>query len=167
MLPPLPLCRSCSSCNHSVAFKRMEIWRLPPILLINIKRFIFEGQWREKRQNYIDYPVRYMLMDHVTWDFMFEPKCIIIVASIFANVLIPYLFVFFSWVLTYLNAFTCLIMHREPLNMLKFVVGEQPKPYHLYAVSNHFGSLAGGHCKYPCYIAYCCYSPIMILLTAD
>ena len=55
----IALCRSCSACNHSAAFKRMELWKLPPILLINLKRFTFEGQWREKRQNYIDYPVRY------------------------------------------------------------------------------------------------------------
>lgn len=60
-----PPCRSCSACNHSVAFKRMEIWKLPPILLINIKRFTFEGQWREKRQNYIDYPVRYCIIEIV------------------------------------------------------------------------------------------------------
>ena len=32
--------------------------------------------------------------------------------------------------------------------MSQFVVGEQPRSYQLYAVSNHFGSLAGGHCKY-------------------
>ena len=47
-----------------------------------------------------------------------------------------------------MHALTCLIMCREPLNMSQFVVGEQPKSYQLYAVSNHFGSLAGGHCKY-------------------
>lgn len=41
--------------------------------------------------------------------------------------------------------------------MSQFVVGEQPKLYQLYAVSNHFGSLAGGHCKYPCY-----YPPIIV-----
>ena len=31
--------------------------------------------------------------------------------------------------------------------MSQYVVGDQPKSYQLYAVSNHFGSLAGGHCK--------------------
>ena len=32
--------------------------------------------------------------------------------------------------------------------MSQYVVGEQPRTYQFYAVSNHFGSLAGGHCKH-------------------
>ena len=32
--------------------------------------------------------------------------------------------------------------------MSQYVVGEQPRSYQFYAVSNHFGSLAGGHCEY-------------------
>ena len=50
--------RNCSFCKHSSgAVKKLEIWKLPAILLIALSRFIHEGLWKEKRQNFIDYPV--------------------------------------------------------------------------------------------------------------
>lgn len=51
-------CRNCSGCKRSPgAVKKIEIWKLPAILLIALSRFTHDGLWKEKRQNYIDYPV--------------------------------------------------------------------------------------------------------------
>ncbi len=51
-------CRGCK--NHVCAFKKMDIWRLPPLLVFQLKRFTYEvGQWsthREKLEGYVDFP---------------------------------------------------------------------------------------------------------------
>ncbi|KAL4216469.1 Ubiquitin carboxyl-terminal hydrolase 8 [Mactra antiquata] len=90
-------CPRCRSYRDSV--KKIEIWKLPAILLIALNRFVYEGQWRNKINANVDFPVR-------------------------------------------------------GLDMSSFVKGPAPKPYRLYAASNHFGTLDGGH-----YTA-CCRNPI-------
>jgi ubiquitin carboxyl-terminal hydrolase 8 len=85
----------CSSCKqHRDASKRIEIWKLPAILLIHLKRFSYDGVWRQKKQNFVDFP------------------------------------------------FT-------GLDMSSVVVGTRDghQEYRLFGVSNHFGTLTGGHCK--------------------
>ena len=51
-------CRGCK--QHVRAFKKMDIWRLPPLLVFQLKRFTYEvGQWsthREKLEGYVDFP---------------------------------------------------------------------------------------------------------------
>eukprot|EP00079_Xenopus_tropicalis_P022925 XP_012814954.1 PREDICTED: ubiquitin carboxyl-terminal hydrolase 8 isoform X2 [Xenopus tropicalis] len=48
----------CSNCKtQRVATKKIEIWKLPPILLVHLKRFSFEGRWRQKLQSYVDFPL--------------------------------------------------------------------------------------------------------------
>lgn len=89
-------CPQCKTYRDSV--KNIVIWKLPPILLIALNRFVYEGQWRTKINAHVDFPVR-------------------------------------------------------GLDMNNFVSGPQAKPYRLYAVSNHFGTLDGGH-----YTA-CCRNP--------
>ena len=87
----------CVKCKQPRdACKRIEIWKLPPILLIHLKRFSFEGMWREKRQNLVDF--------------------------------------------------------KGVLDMSSYVIGgaKPSQPYSLYAISNHYGNIAGGH-----YTAYC------------
>ncbi len=50
------VCRSCTSCKRSAgAIKVIEVWRLPAVLLIGLSRFSLAG-WKDKRQNFIDYP---------------------------------------------------------------------------------------------------------------
>ncbi|PIK56391.1 putative ubiquitin carboxyl-terminal hydrolase 8 [Apostichopus japonicus] len=49
------LCSKCKRLRDSV--KVIRISRLPPILIIHLKRFYFEGMWRQKLQTNIDYPV--------------------------------------------------------------------------------------------------------------
>ena len=86
----------CSSCKEHVrGFKEEHIYKAPPILVVNLKRFIFSPTThrRNKIDTFIDFPI-------------------------------------------------------EGLDLSQFVMswkeGEEPI-YDLYAVSNHFGGLGGGH----------------------
>jgi hypothetical protein len=84
----------CSNCkDHVQAFKKFDLWRLPPMLVIHLKRFSYKKKyWREKLETFVDYPV-------------------------------------------------------HDLDLSELAKGPQAKPpvYELYAVSNHYGSLGGGH----------------------
>ncbi|XP_069767450.1 ubiquitin carboxyl-terminal hydrolase 8 isoform X2 [Narcine bancroftii] len=88
----------CSNCKaHRDSTKKLEIWKLPPILLVHLKRFSYEGRWKQKLQTNVDFPL-------------------------------------------------------ENLELSNYVIGPKNnvKKYNLYAVSNHYGGLDGGH-----YTAYC------------
>lgn len=51
-------CPGCKS--HVRAFKKMDLWKVPPVLVFHLKRFSYEvGQWathREKLDDYVDFP---------------------------------------------------------------------------------------------------------------
>ncbi|XP_038076470.1 ubiquitin carboxyl-terminal hydrolase 8-like [Patiria miniata] len=82
----------CSRCKtNRDSAKVILIWKLPRILLIHLKRFYYEGMWRQKLQTMVDFPLHNMDMSPYT---------------------------------------------RGP---------KPPKPYYLYAVSNHIGTMDGGH----------------------
>ncbi|XP_078097239.1 ubiquitin carboxyl-terminal hydrolase 8 isoform X2 [Mustelus asterias] len=88
----------CSNCKtHRDATKKLEIWKLPPILLVHLKRFSYEGRWKQKLQTNVDFPL-------------------------------------------------------ENLDLTNYIIGPRNnvKRYNLFAVSNHYGGLDGGH-----YTAYC------------
>lgn len=88
-------CRHCKT--HRDAIKKMQIWKVPPILLVHLKRFKYDGRWREKLQTLVDFPL-------------------------------------------------------DNLDLTQYVIGPKHnlKKYNLYAVSNHYGGMDGGH-----YTAYC------------
>ncbi|XP_051952951.1 ubiquitin carboxyl-terminal hydrolase 8-like [Xyrauchen texanus] len=88
-------CRHCKT--HRDAIKKMQIWKVPPILLVHLKRFKYDGRWREKLQTLVDFPL-------------------------------------------------------DNLDLSQYVIGPKHnlKKYNLYAVSNHYGGMDGGH-----YTAYC------------
>ena len=49
--------------EHRRAYKLLEFWRLPPVLIIHLKRFSYDtnGGWaasREKIEDFITFPVR-------------------------------------------------------------------------------------------------------------
>jgi len=88
----------CSDCKEfRQASKKFDIWRLPDILIVHLKRFSYTRLWREKISTYVDFPF-------------------------------------------------------EGLDVKEFVVNpkETNTIYDLYAVSNHYGGMGGGH-----YTAYC------------
>uniref|UniRef100_A0A4W6CEN2 Ubiquitin carboxyl-terminal hydrolase 8 n=1 Tax=Lates calcarifer TaxID=8187 RepID=A0A4W6CEN2_LATCA len=48
-------CRHCKA--HRDSSKKLEIWKVPPILLVHLKRFSYEGRWKQKLQTSVDFPL--------------------------------------------------------------------------------------------------------------
>eukprot|EP01116_Phalansterium_solitarium_P021569 TRINITY_DN6764_c0_g1_i2.p1 TRINITY_DN6764_c0_g1~~TRINITY_DN6764_c0_g1_i2.p1 ORF type:complete len:536 (-),score=227.09 TRINITY_DN6764_c0_g1_i2:174-1781(-) len=86
----------CSGCKEfQQATKKFDLWSLPPILIIHLKRFSYKNRYfRDKLETFIDYPL-------------------------------------------------------HDLDLSAYVKGPidpaAPPLYDLFAVSNHYGSLGGGH----------------------
>lgn len=48
----------CSNCKtRRDSTKKIEIWKLPPVLLVHLKRFSYEGRWKQKLQTSVDFPL--------------------------------------------------------------------------------------------------------------
>lgn len=48
----------CPDCKqYRDATKKIDIWKLPPLLIIHLKRFKYEGVWRDKINSYVDFPI--------------------------------------------------------------------------------------------------------------
>ena len=89
----------CVRCKtHRESAKQLEIWRLPPVLLIHLKRFSYVGKWKQKLDTSVNFPISSLDLSPMT------------------------------------------------LGPLK------PPPYQLFAVSNHSGTLDGGH--YTAYVRH-------------
>eukprot|EP00891_Asterochloris_glomerata_P002915 jgi/Astpho2/2915/e_gw1.00050.93.1_t len=83
----------CSKCKeHVQATKKLDIWSLPEVLVVHLKRFLHTRTRREKIETPVDFPLEGLDLT-------------------------PYL------------------LHHQDV----------PAVYDLYAVSNHFGGLGGGH----------------------
>lgn len=83
----------CNKCKqHLCASKKLDLWKLPDVLIIHLKRFIHNENYRDKNGSFVDFPL-------------------------------------------------------ETLDLQKWVINSEEKNavYNLYAVSNHFGGLGGGH----------------------
>ena len=53
----------CPKCKNSIeAMKRLDIWYLPPILIIHIQRFYNAGMWRKKQCN-VEFPLDNLNME--------------------------------------------------------------------------------------------------------
>ncbi|KAJ7994594.1 hypothetical protein DPEC_G00251090 [Dallia pectoralis] len=48
-------CRHCKALRDST--KKLEIWKVPPIVLVHLKRFSYEGRWKQKLQTTVDLPL--------------------------------------------------------------------------------------------------------------
>ncbi|XP_069839566.1 ubiquitin carboxyl-terminal hydrolase 8 [Dendropsophus ebraccatus] len=51
-------CSNCKTRRDSI--KKIEIWKLPPVLLVHLKRFSYEGRWKQKLQTYVDFPLEHL-----------------------------------------------------------------------------------------------------------
>ncbi|KAL4187332.1 hypothetical protein AMTRI_Chr09g18480 [Amborella trichopoda] len=83
----------CPSCKADrQAIKKLDLWRLPDILVVHLKRFSFNRYMKTKLDTFVNFPI-------------------------------------------------------HNLDLTKYVKSNTPDPhvYELYAVSNHYGSLSGGH----------------------
>ncbi|XP_053897662.1 ubiquitin carboxyl-terminal hydrolase 8 isoform X1 [Malaclemys terrapin pileata] len=48
----------CSHCKtRRDSLKKLEIWKLPPVLLVHLKRFSYDGRWKQKLQTSVDFPL--------------------------------------------------------------------------------------------------------------
>uniref|UniRef100_A0A8I5YJX1 Ubiquitin carboxyl-terminal hydrolase 8 n=1 Tax=Pongo abelii TaxID=9601 RepID=A0A8I5YJX1_PONAB len=48
----------CSHCRaRRDSLKKIEIWKLPPVLLVHLKRFSYDGRWKQKLQTSVDFPL--------------------------------------------------------------------------------------------------------------
>jgi len=83
----------CPACAEFVqASKKFDLWKLPEVLIIQLKRFSYSRYWRDKLDTYVEFPLK-------------------------------------------------------GLDLTPFTQGEH-KPtqlYDLFAISNHYGGLGGGH----------------------
>lgn len=84
----------CPSCKkHRQASKKLDLWRLPEILVIHLKRFSYSRYFKNKLETYVDFPI-----------------------------------------------------HNLDLSQsVAYGNGRSSHLYMLYAVSNHYGSMGGGH----------------------
>lgn len=88
------ICRYCPSCKEPrQAIKKLDLWRLPEILVIHLKRFSYNRYFKNKLETFVDFPVDYL-------------------------------------------DFSTYIAHKN---------SQFSNHYILYAISNHYGGLGGGH----------------------
>ncbi|CAN6335128.1 unnamed protein product [Urochloa humidicola] len=84
----------CPGCKeHQQASKKLDLWRLPEILIIHLKRFSYSRYTKNKLETFVDFPV-------------------------------------------------------HDLDLSKYIghrCQQIPHNYRLYAISNHYGSMGGGH----------------------
>lgn len=91
-------CRYCPNCKkHQQACKKLDLWRLPEVLIIHLKRFSYSRFSNNKLEMFVDFPI-----------------------------------------------------HELELSRYLACKSKEPSKYRLYAVSNHYGNMGGGH--YTAYI---------------
>lgn len=57
LLSPLRYCPQCK--QHREASKQLLLWRLPNVLIVQLKRFSFRSFiWRDKINDLVEFPVR-------------------------------------------------------------------------------------------------------------
>lgn len=54
-----PANRYCPQCKkHQQATKKFDLWSLPEILVISLKRFSYNRYWRDKLDTFVDFPIK-------------------------------------------------------------------------------------------------------------
>jgi len=114
-----PSFRDCPRCKvKRKATKRLSLARLPPILLIHLKRFEANGRFSDKIDTFVDFPLKSLDLTN----FMPPP-------------LPP-------------GADKGQLNGGLPLSLEDPRTQLPPYKYDLYGVTNHYGNLSSGHCKY-------------------
>ena len=90
-------CPQCKAPREAV--KKLDLWRLPPVMIFHFKRFSYDGPFRDKITQAVDFPLDSLNL----WP--------------------------------YLN------------HSIQNIEAATPSMYDLFAVSNHYGNLSGGHYK--------------------
>jgi len=122
-LPLLPcvhccLCRDCPQCKTKRrASKTLSLARLPPILLIHLKRFEANGRFSDKVDTFVEYPMKALDLTN----YMPPP-------------LPP-------------GADKSELNGGLPMSLEDPRTQLPPYRYDLYGVTNHYGNLSSGHCE--------------------
>ncbi|XP_076358594.1 ubiquitin carboxyl-terminal hydrolase 15-like [Tachypleus tridentatus] len=59
----------CPKCKkHQQATKKFDLWSLPQVLIIHLKRFSYNRYWRDKIDTLVDFPIRGLDMTHYAID---------------------------------------------------------------------------------------------------
>lgn len=59
----------CPSCQkHQQATKKFDLWTLPKILVVHLKRFSYSRYWRDKLDTVVEFPVRALNMSEFVCD---------------------------------------------------------------------------------------------------
>jgi ubiquitin carboxyl-terminal hydrolase 8 len=111
--------RNCPNCKVArKATKRLSLSRLPPILMIHLKRFSFKGPFTDKLETLVEFPVKGLDLTN----YMPAP-------------LPPGMDKYQA------PGQSAVARPDDPTVQLP------PYRYELYAVTNHFGTLTSGHCE--------------------
>jgi len=102
----------------------MTLARLPPVLLIHLKRFSVKGPFTDKLESTVDFPVRGLDLTN----YMPPPLP--------PGVARP-------------------PRPGPPLRADDPRLPAPPYRYDLYGVTNHYGTLTGGHCEFTAVVSYC------------
>ncbi|KAI2644215.1 Ubiquitin carboxyl-terminal hydrolase 15 [Labeo rohita] len=107
---------------HQQATKKLDLWSLPPVLVVHLKRFSYSRYMRDKLDSLVDFPLRYVLRKHIST----------------------------AAPLNVTPVFSCndrAVSPRSDLDMSEFLINPNAGPcrYDLIAVSNHYGGMGGGH----------------------
>uniref|UniRef100_A0A8C4LTD7 Ubiquitin carboxyl-terminal hydrolase n=1 Tax=Equus asinus asinus TaxID=83772 RepID=A0A8C4LTD7_EQUAS len=81
LAPPSPLSdgfsfffRYCPNCKkHQQATKKFDLWSLPKILVVHLKRFSYNRYWRDKLDTVVEFPVRGLNMSEFVCDLSARP----------------------------------------------------------------------------------------------
>ena len=83
--------------------KKLDLWRLPEVLVIHLKRFSYTQFTRNKLETFVDFPI-------------------------------------------------------SDLDLSSYIATKNDEPnsqYHLYAISNHYGNMGGGHYTATIHVSLC------------
>lgn len=112
--------RYCPQCkNHKQATKKFDLWRLPEVLVVHLKRFSDSRWHRRKLDTLVEFPIEY-----VSFLSLLLVQCPGSPQPFAPDV------------------------HLRSFDVTSYVQrnGEGQQVYDLHAVSCHFGGLGGGHC---------------------
>lgn len=80
----------CPKCKvHCQATKELSLWRLPPTLIIHLKRFSFVGMlWRNKIDDLVDFPVTLVILTLLEWKGCSQTRLVYIIIGLLLLVFI-------------------------------------------------------------------------------
>lgn len=74
------LFRYCPNCKkHQQATKKFDLWSLPKILVVHLKRFSYNRYWRDKLDTVVEFPIRWVMVTTVLGTFKNRQKILALI----------------------------------------------------------------------------------------